>query len=227
MKWTGESLASAADTESFDQRIEAEESERRRLLQELHDSTGYLFIELNMEIGKLRGSLGLENAAELIHGIEEAACHLDQEIRSISFIRSPQELGDRRLDDALEMLARGFGKRSGLDVRYRGRCERLVPPDAAVGLLRIAQEALTNAHRHAHASKVLVTLAQQRDRFMLRISDDGVGLPVDFDPSADAGVGLRTMAHRSERLGGRFAIHRLRQGTAVIATVPYVRLAAE
>src|SRR3954470_23791806 len=71
MKWTGESLASAADTESFDQRIEAEESERRRLLQELHDSTGYLFIELNMEIGKLRGSLGLENAAELIHGIEE------------------------------------------------------------------------------------------------------------------------------------------------------------
>jgi len=221
----GESVLSHAAAESFDQCLEAQDAERRRLAQELHDSTGYLFLELSMEIGKLRRSPGFANAAELIDAIDEAASHIDQEIRSISFMRYPQELGDRRLDNALDLLCRGFARRTGLDVQFRGEYDRRVAMDTAVALLRIAQEALTNAHRHAHANKVRVSLAQQRDRLMLRICDDGVGIPAEFDVREHSGVGVRAMAHRSERLGGRFALYRLKRGTAVVATVPYVSLA--
>src|SRR5206468_4174380 len=106
---------------------------------------------------------------------------------------------------SLELLSLGFGRRTCLKVDFRQSCTRPVPHNLAITFLRIAQEALSNVHRHAHAKSVRVSMSESRGWFQLQISDDGIGIPEHFDAAA-AGVGVRGMAHRIETLGGRFSI---------------------
>jgi signal transduction histidine kinase len=205
--------------------LEAQESERRRMSSELHDLTGQLFLELNMELARLRAQPGLDQAAPVLDEIEATVGHIGQEIRSFAFIHYPAELGDRGLDDALGMLCRGFGRRTGLAVAFHGACSRQVSRSTGLAFLRIAQEALTNIHRHAKAAKVRVSLTEQHGRLVLAVTDDGIGIDCDFRASFE-GVGMRGMAHRVEQLGGSFDARRLKHGTKVTASLPYERLAA-
>ncbi|WP_425604546.1 ATP-binding protein [Novilysobacter erysipheiresistens] len=82
---------------------------------------------------------------------------------------------------------------------------------------RIAQEALTNALRHADAQRVSVTLSATGDRIELRIEDDGSG----FDAGRTHGLGLVTMRERAQQLGGRFEVEAGADGgTRVSASLP-------
>jgi signal transduction histidine kinase len=102
--------------------------------------------------------------------------------------------------------------------------ERLPPLPAAVEVAayRIAQEALTNLMRHAHASNCAVNLTLD-DSLHLQILDDGCGLPLD----RRSGIGLRSMRERAEELGGECVIEPVpKGGTCVRATLPFDRAQA-
>ncbi|HEY9640739.1 MAG TPA: ATP-binding protein, partial [Coleofasciculaceae cyanobacterium] len=94
-----------------------------------------------------------------------------------------------------------------------------LPTEVESNLLRIGQEALTNAIRHAHADEIRVELAYDRDQFCLRVKDNGQGFGVGSIPCSE-GFGLLGMSERAERIGAQLTIRsQPGQGTEMIVTV--------
>ena len=88
--------------------------------------------------------------------------------------------------------------------------------DAEHVIYRVAQEALSNAHRHAAASTLGVRLVARRRALHLVIADDGRGIPDDLRP----GVGLQSMRERLQEIGGWLTIRNGRPGTVILASLP-------
>ena len=214
-------LDAAERAQFFETCLRAQEDERLKLGRELHDSTGQLLLALRLEIARLREVYGTSAEGNLLDEIEETVREIDREIRAFSFTHYPAEIGRDGLGPALRSLARGFASRTGLRIRHGAIPDsNRETGQVALALLRVAQEALLNIHRHARAIHVQMTLVSRGNMLELTIRDDGVGIPKDHDLEGFHGVGLLGMRHRIERLGGRFSIRRLKQGTKIVAAVP-------
>lgn len=203
----------------LDEMLKIHEYERQRLGQELHDSAGQLVVALQLSIAHLKILEEHSGHEDLIEDIQDTVRQIDREIRSLAFLHYPAELGDRGLPSAIQALANGFGRRTGIETTFKavGRVDLEGAP--AMALLRVAQEALVNIHRHAHASSASIVLQKRGNEIELSISDDGVGIPPKV--LADAhGIGMQGMRHRVEMLGGRFRIKNLSRGTKIFAIVP-------
>jgi signal transduction histidine kinase len=130
-------------------------------------------------------------------------------------------LESARLPDAIRILAAQWRERSGVRavVTLTGSAQPL-HPEVETTLLRVAQEALTNAAKHAHATRAGVTLSYMGDLVSIDVRDDGSG----FDTARvapDSGFGLISMRERGARVDGSFAIESAPgAGTAVSATLP-------
>ncbi len=201
--------------------LRIQEDERLRLGRELHDSTGQLLLALRLNVAQLKRSRGTTFADELLSEIEDTAGQIDREIRSFAYLHYPAEIDRAGLADTLGCLTRGFAARTGLRVSFVDLCDRMVGSGlASTALLRIAQEALLNVHRHARALHVRVSLTLRDKLLELIVRDDGIGIPAESDIAKSHGVGLVGMRHRVERLGGHFAVKRLKHGTKLTASVP-------
>jgi two-component system, NarL family, nitrate/nitrite sensor histidine kinase NarX len=113
-----------------------------------------------------------------------------------------------------------FGRRSGLDVSLDIMGDIDLPPEAQVELFRVVQEALNNAHRHAHATRISVGLCRGPGEVEMTVEDNGVGL----SPGTEAGdhLGLRIMRERARSVGGELQVlNRDGGGTAVRVQVPF------
>jgi signal transduction histidine kinase len=212
---------SAERSQFFDSCLRAQENERLKLGRELHDSTGQLLLALRLEIARLRVMNGASDQVSLLDEIEDTVREIDREIRAFSFTHYPAEVGTDGLGPALRSLARGFASRTGLSINFSAISDSIGQTgQSALALLRIAQEALLNVHRHARALHVQMALSIRGGMVELTIRDDGVGIPQGHDLEESHGVGLLGMRHRVERLGGHFAIRRLKTGTKIVAAVP-------
>jgi signal transduction histidine kinase len=204
-------------TDMLGQLFRIHDYERQRMSQELHDSAGQLIVCLQLSIARLRNED--PEHASLIEEIQDIAGEISQQIRSVAFLDYPAELSDRGLSLALEGLVRGFGRRTGIDTAFVAIGDIGGLSDtAASALLRVAQEALVNVHRHAHASSARVMLKRRDQTVELNVSDNGVGLPLFVAHSR--GVGLQSMRHRVESLGGNFRAISLKRGVKISASVP-------
>jgi signal transduction histidine kinase len=214
-------LRRADHLKHFDDYLIGQDDERLRVSRELHDSTGQLLVALSLSFAHLRETSAGENEAELLDEIGCTISQLNHEIRTLSFLEYPAELGPRSLAAALDTFVRGFARRTGLRVKfhYRGT-PRIIERSAAIALLRTAQEALANVHRHAHATCVRLLLLGRGNRLELSISDDGCGIADSLSEACGQGVGLQGTRNRIERLGGRFILRRLKHGTKLIAKLP-------
>jgi signal transduction histidine kinase len=94
-----------------------------------------------------------------------------------------------------------------------------MPEDVATALLRVAQEALANIHRHAHASIARIVLRRFAGAIQISVRDNGVGMASAPDHGAQ-GIGMQGMRHRIEALRGAFKVTRLKHGTRISALVP-------
>ena len=207
--------------ESLDDLLQIHEYERRRLGQELHDSTGQLVISLMLSLARLRRIEEVRGDGGLIDDIQEIVGQIDKEIRCLAFMNCPAELADRSLSGSVESLAVGFGKRTGLQISFRCRGGSISAAEAdSLALLRVTQEALVNVHRHSHAKSAKVELNQRADKLELRISDDGIGMSAGISADDSHGIGVQGMRHRIEARGGKFEIRSLKRGTMVCATIP-------
>ncbi len=206
--------------------VESQEEERARLSRDLHDgiSQALVSVKLQLEAGIIRlgGDAGQQQAARgaLDRTVEQVKSVLG-EVRRISHDLRPALLDDLGLAPALEHLAGEFGRHGSTPVQFRaeGALDGL-PEMAGTVLFRIAQEALTNAERHAGARQVEMVLARRGRCLTLSIADDGAG----FDAHGIAlhpqrGIGLRNMMERMEAIGGTLTIASSPQGTRVVASI--------
>jgi signal transduction histidine kinase len=217
----------AADRERMrqlaSQVIAAEDAERARIARELHDSTAqslaalsFLLAAAARDAADVELKSRLEDAKVLTSGI------LD-EVRGIAHGMHPRVLEDLGLVSALEGLARSTREHNGIEVSLDG--ERLldveVPRRVAGALYRVGQEALTNAARHAGASRVAMSLGVVNGRAVLEVVDDGRGFDVARAKEGRAGMGLFSMRERVALVHGDVTIDSAPgRGTRVVATVP-------
>jgi len=182
--------------------------ERNRLARDLHDSvTQALYgVTLCAEAASRQLSLGQPNrAAAHLGDIRMTTQQALREMRLLIFeLRSPTLKRDG-LVCALQSRLESVEQRAGLaaELHVTGTVQLL--PELEAALYRVAQEALNNALKHAGASRVTVTLAQENGTVTLEVADDGQG----FDPAAarnGGGFGLHSIEERVERLGGRLAL---------------------
>lgn len=204
------------------QLVAAQEAERKSLTRELHDHVGQMLTALRMEIGRADRARGAADA-QLAQPIAEAKRLLDTILRSVRDLvmgLRPSMLDDFGLQPALEWLVRDFRRRFGIAVELSlsGELE-LLPDQYRTGVYRIVQEALTNCARHAHASRVLISVGLAQNTLELSVTDDGVGI----DPRRARGMGLIGMEERVRELHGTFRIQsRPSAGTALHVTLPVI-----
>ncbi|HEY9844800.1 MAG TPA: sensor histidine kinase, partial [Candidatus Caenarcaniphilales bacterium] len=151
---------------------------------------------------------------------ELARTGLTEARRSVVALR-PQLLEEGSLQSALHRLVAQI-RTAAMDTTLYYEIEGAVyslPTEVESNLLRIGQEALTNAIRHANADEIRVRLVYDRDQFCLRVKDNGQGFGVGSIPASE-GFGLLGMSERAERIGAQLTIRsQPGQGTEIITTV--------
>lgn len=209
----------------------AQEDERRRIAQELHDGPLQTLVHICRLIDAVAAG-GVANRADgrdpgdrlpTLAQLRLATEAVMAEVRQISRGLRPPLLDDLGLLAALERLADDVERRAGVaaSLRVTGDIPRLSPA-VELTVYRIAQEALSNVDRHAGASSVDVMLSVAGGWLQLRVADDGEG----FDPRAEEGVGspslgLPGMAERAELVGGSLHVRSSAgYGTTVALAVP-------
>lgn len=205
--------------------------ERRRIAQELHDSTGQHLTAAGLALGHVRAlhvdrSTDNERDDALSIAIDDAARLLREaqhEIRVLSYLLHPPQIRSGGLAGALTSFATGFGKRAGLEVDLQISPDtRTIEDDIAIHIFRICQEALTNVYRHAHADGVAIELRMDDHSLTLLVRDDGIGFDTSAIDALDAseGLGLSGVRERMVRLGGTLSITSRPGNTELIATMP-------
>jgi signal transduction histidine kinase len=181
--------------------------ERQRLSRELHDSvTQALYgIALYAEAGGRAladGDVG--PAANHLRDIGETTQEALGEMRLLLFELRPPVLQEQGLAAALRARLQAVEARAGLVTDCVTEGDERLAPESEQELYRVAQEALNNVLKHAHAARVSLRLHVADKRATLEVDDDGVG----FEPSRQGthGFGLRGMGERVERLAGTLRI---------------------
>jgi len=178
----------------------ATERERNRIAREIHDGLGhYLTVaHVQLEAARTLMTTDPERARAALDTAQQLARDGLAEVRrSVAVLRDGPA---RPLVDAIESLARESSAQVASGVRVEGVPRRLAEP-VEFALYRAAQEALTNARRHAQASRVDITLVYGDAGVVLRVGDDGVGA----DAKAD-GFGLLGLRERAAQVGGTLSI---------------------
>lgn len=196
--------------------------EQKRLSRDLHDSIGQELTGLTMMAGNLAQQLQraapevAAGADSLVEGLKRTL----QQVRRISRGLAPVDIEAGGLTVALAQLAEQTSLAATSECVFR--CEhpvRIANPAVASHLYRIAQEAVSNAVKHAGAHTISIGLQVDGGFCELSIEDDGCGMPADPDPRSE-GMGQKIMRYRSDLIGGRFRIDRAASGgTRVLCQV--------
>jgi signal transduction histidine kinase len=207
----------------------AQEEERKRISRELHDEIAQTLSGINVRLAALKteamvNTKGLQNKISSTQRMVE---------RSVDIVhRFARELRPMVLDDlgvipALHSFMKGFTRRTGIHIRFTactsGRIEQLDTVTRTV-LYRVAQEALTNVGRHAHASRVDVSIQRLPRAVGLTIQDNGKSFQVErvLHAKRNKRLGLLGMRERVEMVGGSLRVESAPgQGTTIRAEIPF------
>jgi two-component system, NarL family, nitrate/nitrite sensor histidine kinase NarX len=201
--------------------------ERGRIARELHDSLAQTLSWLHLKMDMLTQTIEAGDISQTRREAQDAREVVDQacfEVReSIDGLRIQPEAG---LDAAVASYVHEFSRRSGLPVALTIEPDCQLTPLVEIEALRILQEGLTNAYKHARASRLEVALRRRNGHVELKVSDDGRG----FDPqtlTGDGHYGLRIMRERAERVAGSFQVEAAPgAGATLIARLPAEQRAA-
>ncbi|MBI4218957.1 MAG: PAS domain-containing sensor histidine kinase [Chloroflexi bacterium] len=207
--------------------LKAQEEERKRMAQELHDETIQSLILLCRRLDTIEGN-GQPLSPTTVEDLDQArgsAEHVVEELRAFARLLRPPTLDELGLTAAIRRLLADVEDRSRLAVKFQLiGTERRLPPDCELGIYRIIQEALRNVERHAGARSAAVTLLFDNAGIRAEVTDDGVGFATSEGTAnlAEQGqLGILGMSERAELLGGQFAIESAPdRGTKVKVTVP-------
>jgi signal transduction histidine kinase len=196
------------------------EQERTRIAREIHDELGGNLTAIKMAVAmlaaRLEGSAADPALREKTDYVDSLVDRTIEAIHRIALDLRPALL-DLGLVAALEWQVKEFDKQTGIHSSFSTNHRDIgLDNDQATALFRIAQEALTNIAKHAHASKVTVKLARLRHHVSLKIADNGSGIR-QADRAKPDSFGLRGMAERARALGGTLTLSHANGGGTVVA----------
>ena len=188
--------------------VTAQDAERLRIARELHDEVGQALTAVLLELGFLAKQAPRIQADALRHAQERARSSLE-DVRRIALELRPEALDDLGLVNALIALCSRIEKQGHLPVRRHldGRLPQSTP-EVELVIYRVAQEALTNALRHAEATELSVALFEERGDVVLVVEDDGGGLVNDVP----AGKGVAGMRERAMLIGADLRLQSSERG---------------
>jgi len=197
------------------------EEERGHLARELHDELGALLTAAKLDVARLKSRLGPQPAPEMTQRLQHLTESLNSGIalkrRIIEDLR-PSSLSNLGLNASLEILAREFSERSGVDVTANLETVEM-DESRQLTVYRLVQESLTNVGKYAEARQVEISMHNYGGYVEVEIRDDGKG----FDVSRTRGSthGLAGMRHRVEAAGGRLTVSSMPdKGTRIAAVLP-------
>jgi two-component system NarL family sensor kinase len=203
--------------------VQSQEDERGHLARELHDGTSQALVGVKLQIESYVDQLGAPSPPPALAKALQRLNAALHEVRGLSHRLRPALLDQLGLPAALERLAQEFDDQGGIQAEavVEG-APRELPAEAKTALFRVAQEALTNVHKHA-AGAHRVTLALRFDAASVRLSvhDDGQGFDVlAVQDDARRGIGLRNMRERMAAVGGRLHLDSEPGATTIEAELP-------
>ena len=203
----------------------AEERERRRLAQDLHDRVGQSLALARIKLEAVKGGAGGGEAQEAIAGALELIATSIEDTRTLTFELAPPVLYDLGLTPALSWFCEELERRTGIHVEIGSESERAPFDEATAAILfRSVRELLTNVVKYASVASARLTLARSGNEYEIVVEDAGAG----FDPELMArrwskGFGLFSVREQISRLGGTVDLYsRPGSGTRVRLRVPIV-----
>ena len=205
--------------------LESQESERKRISRELHDSLAQSLLVI-----KNRAFFAIQNQADPamlkshLTEIYEASGEAVGEVREISHALHPPQLERVGLSRTIESIARQVAKAGNLQLTTSiDPVDELFDASESINLLRIVQESLSNTLKHSNASSIKLSALRKPSEVMIEIQDDGRGFDsAKLDPSdPEVGLGLLTLRERARTLGGELQIiSKPQEGVTILLRVP-------
>jgi signal transduction histidine kinase len=213
------SHATALNTELDDARrhlIDAAQAERARLRRDLHDGLGPSLSGVALGLESVRGALpdNQDRARQILDRAQAEVRAAVEEVRRILDDLRPAPLDALGLVGALR--AHVLDNPDGLAVTVTAEGLSLLDPNVEAAAYRITLEALTNVHRHAAADNCTVNLSTDDQQVLIEVHDDGRGRPAGISH----GLGMASMRHRAESLGGDLDVRSGTDGTTLNARLP-------
>ncbi|MBN6188451.1 PAS domain-containing protein [Aneurinibacillus sp. BA2021] len=208
------------------QTIEAQEAERKRLAQELHDGVSQSLYSISMALGLLRQNISGPQT-ELLTSMTATLETTMKEVKRLSTALRPPALDILGLKAALFSLARQVEAHVPFTVtlHYHLPADLALPSATELNIYRIIQEALSNAAKHADATALSVCLEQDEAAQQLHLSvcDDGAGFDLSHIRRHGEGLGLKHIQERARLLEGSVEIHTSPgNGTTIRVIIPYM-----
>ena len=206
--------------------INAQEEERKKISRELHDDLSQKLALLAIDTGSLllSPSASPDEIKEPLRNLQARIVQLSRDVRQISHQLHPAILEDLGLTAALSELCEEFSARVGIEAVFEQETmPKALPVDVASCLYRVAQEALHNVSKHAHATQVRLKVSGSREGIHLSIWDNGVGFDSDASLSKH-GLGIVSMKERVRLVQGEFSIQsQPGQGTTIRIFAPFTK----
>lgn len=201
--------------------LTAAEDEQRRIGQDLHDGIQQeltcLGLFAHTLADKLRSAPIADDASNSLSSlatkIASGITQVHKELQRVSRGLIPIALGKDGLVDALQQLANHTDNTAGVRCQFCGLQIVTIDSTTATHLYRIAQEAVANALKHAAAQRIEISLVVENGHLVLRIVDDGIGVPA---LSENVGMGMRTMNYRASLIGATFSIEPVAAGGTLV-----------
>ena len=215
--------------------ISAQEEERQRIARELHDDTGQVLTLLLIRLKLLESQTTTQELQAQISELRGLVSGAIDRVRQLALALRPPSIDQLGLAPALRSLVSTYTANTHIAVKLEiGPTATPLSPEQTIAVYRVAQEALTNIAKHAHARNVVMSVAESGGELVLTVRDDGAG----FDPTKLAlrrqaktsgpGVGLFGMEERARLAGGSLRIASAPgRGTSVTLRVPLTPIGQE
>jgi signal transduction histidine kinase len=202
--------------------VVAQEEERRRIARDLHDDLGQRLTALRLKLEAIETSTKAPaDLSDAIAGALGMVAQIDQGLDFLAWELRPAALDELGLAKVLENYVQEWSRHMGIPAVFLVAAESLgrLAPEVESSVYRIAQEALNNVAKHAHARSVNVLLEQRGDAIRLVVEDDGAGFETGMGNQKP--LGLTGMRERAAAVGGTVEIEPTPGGgTTVLARIP-------
>lgn len=207
--------------------LKTKEEEQRRIAMELHDQIGQDLNVLKLRVKQVQDRLRRDQPAlkQNCSDLREFTSQIIDNVRRITRGLSPPALESLGLRAAVKQMAREYSELSGIEIHtHLEPLERIDDRETRIELFRIIQEALTNAHKHARATRMTIDVLEEGQGIQLIIADNGKGFAlkgVSPNQGRRKGMGLAAMRFRSRMLEARLDIQsQAGQGTRITLHLP-------
>lgn len=200
--------------------IEAQETEHKRLAQELHDGVGQSLFTISVALQAIESYIYDERLNAYIEEVRQELEKAMNDIKSYAYELRPQSLDQLGIVAAIQSLINSVKRNNeNITFLFETNTENRCNPTVSINLYRVVQEAIYNCIKYAEAATISIILHESLDGLSLTIADDGIGFNVKSPKNE--GLGLKHMSERIYQIGGEFSLESQQTiGTKIFITIP-------